>query len=184
MNPKRSRFIDEYLIDLNASQAAIRAGYSKATAGQAGARLLKNVQIQEEIEQKRALLEQKTGITQQSVLKELAKIAFSDTRKLYDQDGALKAITELDDDTAASLSGVETDTVTKGEDEAAVRVVTRKVRRWDKVKALELIGKQLGMFVEQVEHSGNMTVVFDDPTQRPEQVNGYHRKPSIKHSAD
>lgn len=188
LTPKKRRFINEYLIDLNAAQAAIRTGYSKRTARAAGARLLTDVDVAAGIKAAQAALAERTAITQDKVIRELAKIGFSDCRKLYDQFGNLKPIHELDDDAAAALAGIETEQKASREtddDESDQVILTtvRKVKRWDKVRALELLGKQLGMFVEHVEHSGNLTCVFRDPTERPPQMNGYHRKPAL-HDGD
>ena len=83
LTAKQQRFCDEYLIDLNATQAAIRAGYSKRTAAASAARLLRNVKVQEYISEKQKEIEKRTEVTQDMVIKELAKIAFLDIRKLY-----------------------------------------------------------------------------------------------------
>ena len=76
MTDKQKKFVDEYLIDLNATQAAIRAGYSPKTANEQGARLLTNVSVQHYLEQKQAVIDRRTGISQERVVRELAKIAF------------------------------------------------------------------------------------------------------------
>jgi phage terminase small subunit len=180
LSPKRRRFIQEYLIDLNGTQAATRAGYAAGSADVTAARLLGDARVKQEIERKQAEIAMKMAITQEKVLRELAKIGFSDVRKLYDEHGNLRPIHELDDETAACLAGVETESKScktgDEEDEDAQVIVTtvRKVKRWDKVRALELIGKQIGMFVEQHEFTGNFTFVFRNPTERPA---NYHRKP-------
>lgn len=76
LTEKQKRFCDEYLIDLNATQAAIRAGYSARTANEQGARLLANVSVQEYIARKMAERSRRTGVNQDRVVLELAKIAF------------------------------------------------------------------------------------------------------------
>lgn len=125
LNAKQRRFVDEYLIDLNATQAAIRAGYSKKTARQIGERLLSNVDIQAEITKKQRKRSNRTEITQDRVLKELARIGFSDIRKavkwgetqlrIADSETgeaeayhglALISSDEIDDDTAAAIAEV------------------------------------------------------------------------------
>lgn len=84
---------------------AVRAGYSAKTANEQGARLLANVSVRSAIEDAMKARESRTEITQDRVLQELARIAFFDLRKLYREDGSLKAMHELDDDAAAVLSG-------------------------------------------------------------------------------
>ena len=76
LTAKQKRFRDEYLIDLNATQAAIRAGYSSKTANEQGARLLANVSVQEAIAKATAERSKRTGISQDRVIQELARIAF------------------------------------------------------------------------------------------------------------
>ena len=102
LRPKQQRFIAEYLVDLNARQAAIRAGYSKATANSAGHRLLKNVDVSAALEAAMAERQIRREITADRVLRESAKIAFLDARKFFPPDGSLMPVHEPDDDAAAS----------------------------------------------------------------------------------
>lgn len=158
--PKQERFVEEYLIDLNATQAATRAGYSARTANEQGARLLANVSVRSAIEKAKAARSERLHITQDRVLQELARIAFFDLRKLYREDGSLKAMHELDDDAAAVLAGVDV-VETKGNaqigGEDGIRHIpefVKKAKVFDKNTALTLAMKHLGMLTEKVEHSG------------------------------
>src|SRR5919197_2742959 len=90
LTPKQARFCAEYLIDLNATQAAIRAGYSPRTANEQGARLLAHVSIAAAISQAKQAQAERTGITADRVLQEIARLAFVDIRKLFDAEGRLK----------------------------------------------------------------------------------------------
>lgn len=150
---KQKRFVDEYLVDLNATQAAIRAGYSKKTAQEQSARLLSNVMVQQRVQDQMKAREQRTGITQDRVLQELARIAFFDIRKLYNTDGSLKRPDELDDDAAAVLSGV--DVTEMGGNDGPV-TFTKKAKVFDKTAALTLAMRHLGMLKDKVEHSGEI----------------------------
>jgi phage terminase small subunit len=85
------------------------------------------------------------------VLQELFRLASFDPRKLFHSDGTVKNIHELDDDTAACIGGVETQTDTNG-------TVTRKVKIWDKNSALEKLGKHFMLFTDRVQHSGEIDV--------------------------
>ncbi|WP_313395386.1 terminase small subunit [Pseudomonas sp.] len=156
LTAKQQRFVEEYLIDLNATQAAIRAGYSKKTANEQGSRLLANVSVSAAVAESMKSRSGRTGITQDMVLKELAKIGFSDIRKVVrwgetmvrmveaDDEGpedmvpyhglALVDSTEIDDDTAAAIAEVS-----QGRDGL-------KVKLHDKKGALVDIGRHLGMF--------------------------------------
>lgn len=107
MTPKQERFVQEYLVDLNATQAAIRAGYSAKTAGQVGAENLKKPEIQEAIQAGRARLAARVEITQERVLAEYAKIAFFDPRDVFTEQGAIKPISEWPPGAAAAISAFD-----------------------------------------------------------------------------
>ncbi len=149
ITPKQARFVDEYLVDLNATQAFIRAGYTaRGNAAEVNAaRLLRNAKIAAAIQSQKKARSTRTEITQDRVLKELARIGFFDIRKLVNADGTPKPITELDDDTAAAIAGL--DVVLIGN--AAVGVGTiLKFKISGKVAALELMGRHLALFTDKV----------------------------------
>lgn len=146
LTPKQRRFVDEYLIDLNATQAAIRAGYSPKTANEQGARLLANVSIAKAIQEARDKQQERTEITQDRVLLEYARIAFFDPRKLFHSDGSPKPIEELDADTAAALAGLEVREEFEGTGENRTFVgYTKKYKLANKLGALDSLAKHLGM---------------------------------------
>lgn len=138
LTPRQERFVDEYLIDLNATQAAIRAGYSEKTAYSMGQRLLKNVEIQSVIQKRRQDRERRTEITQDRVLQELAAIAFArGTDYASVSTGGvvgIKPTDELNDTQKAAVLSIK-------ETRNGV-----EIKLADKVGALELLGKHLGMF--------------------------------------
>ena len=148
LNEKQQRFVQEYLVDLNATQAALRAGYSAKTAYSSGPRLLGHVGVQAAITAGRQALEARTGITQERVLAELAKIGFSDIRKIFDDTGRLKLPGELDDETAGAIASIEVVTRSLGEGEVEY---IHKIKASDKRAALVDIGKHLGMFAPEKE---------------------------------
>ena len=123
LTPKQALFVDEYLRDMNATQAAIRAGYSAKTAESAGPRLLGNVRVQQAISAARERLAKKFEITRERVMLEYARLAFADPRNFFNADGTLKRVPELDDDAAASLAGFEV----MEEFEGAERIASRSV---------------------------------------------------------
>lgn len=140
-------FVAEYLIDLNATRAAIAAGYSPKTAGQQGSRLLKNVKVVTEIAAKTKARIASLEITADKVLQELAKLAFFDPRKLFNPDGSPKQITELDDDTAAGLAHLEVQELLEGTGEQKhCYGLVKKIRIADKGINLERLGKYLNLF--------------------------------------
>ena len=153
MTPKQERFVQEYLIDLNATQAATRAGYSARTANEQGARLLANVSVRLRLQEAMKERTERTHITQDRVLQELARLAFSDLRKAYKDDGSLKLPKEWDDDTAAARAGVDTTTtsVGGGDEEAPLSLATKKVKVFDKSAALTLAMRHLGLLNDKLE---------------------------------
>ena len=154
MTEAQKRFCDEYLIDLNATRA-YKVAYKRCkkdeTANVNGSKLLRNAKVKEYIAQKQAEIQKRTEITQDRVLKELAKIAFGDIRKLYTDNGALRNIVDLEDDIAGAISSLETLEKYEGYGEDRERIGdTQKVKMLDKTKALELLGRHLGIFNDKL----------------------------------
>src|SRR5437879_2160483 len=104
LTAKQQLFVKEYLVDLIATHAAIRAGYSQRNAKQIGYNLLAKPQVARAVAEAQAKRAEKLDITAERVLRELARIGFADPRKLFTEDGRLKPIGELDDETAASIA--------------------------------------------------------------------------------
>lgn len=155
---KRSRqdvFVDEYLIDLNATQAAIRAGYSVKTANEQGARLLANVSVQTKIAKAMAERSKRTGINQDRVVTELARIAFVNPQKLINPlDASIRKNATEDDLACIQSVKVKTMNGSKGSS------VEREVKLNDKMKALELLGKHLGMWNDKIDVNVAVPIVI------------------------
>lgn len=141
MNKKNQLFVQEYLKDLNATKAAIRAGYSHKTAGQIGDKLLKKAEISQALQsafQKRSI---RTQTTQDRVIEELKAIAFSGMKDVarWNASGVeLKDSNEISPEAAASVQVVEETTNQHGG--------SLKIKQHDKLRALELLGRHLGMW--------------------------------------
>lgn len=145
LTEKQRRFVDEYLIDLNATQAAVRAGYSVKTANEQGARLLVNVSIQAAISEQMAQRSRRTGVNQDRIVLELAKIAFLKMTDVVDSQGRIKDGASEDDlSCIESIKYKHSDTETGSSTE-------REVKAASKLKALELLGKHLGMWNDKLE---------------------------------
>lgn len=142
LTDKQKRFVAEYLVDLNATAAAKRAGYSEKTACEQAARLLANVKVQAAVQEAKQARQKRTEITQDMVLRETAKLAFFDIRKMFGKDGKPLNISELDADTAAALVGLDVQDVSDNDGDYVGFV--KKYKMADKIKALELLGKHLG----------------------------------------
>ena len=108
LTDKQEKFCQEYIIDLNGTQAAIRAGYSQKTAQAISTENLSKPLIQNYLASLKKSASERTQITSDMVLRELGIVAFIDLRKFYGEDGRLLAVSDLPDDAAASLGGIET----------------------------------------------------------------------------
>ncbi len=160
LTEKQNIFADEYLVDLNATRA-YKAAYprikSDDTAAAAGARLLRNVKVAEYIQKRMDDRAKRTEITQDKVLRELAKLGFFDIRKLFDENGKPLDIVSLDNETAACIAGLDVMDIYDGSgDDKEFTGYIKKYKVADKLKALELLGKHLGMFKDKVELSGQV----------------------------
>lgn len=154
LTAKQQSFVEEYLIDLNATQAAIRAGYSAKTANEIGAENLAKPSIRAAVDA--ALLErtQKTKIDANWVLERLAAEAEADIADLYEPDGALKPVHEWPKIWRQGLvAGVDVEEITV---EGVKMGEVRKIKLSDRVKRLELIGKhvRVNAFQDVVQHKG------------------------------
>ena len=145
LTKKQQLFVDEYLIDLNATQAAIRAGYSVDTAREIGCEYLTKPNIQQAIAEHMAERSKRTGINQDRVVLELAKLAFVKMTDVVDSQGRIKN-TATDDD----LSCIESIKYKESDNEFGGSV-EREVKISSKLKALELLGKHLGMWNDKLD---------------------------------
>ena len=154
LTEKQQRFVEEYLIDLNATQAAIRAGYSAKTADQQGSRMLANVKVQQAVSEAMAKRSKRTGVNQDRVVLELARIAFVKMTDIVDDEGRIKQ--DANDDDLACIESVkyknsESDTGSSEE---------REVKIGSKLKALELLGKHLGMWNDKLDVNITQPIVI------------------------
>jgi phage terminase small subunit len=150
--------VSEYLKDSNATQAAIRCGYSAKSANVNGPRLLVNAGIAAAIAEAQAKRLGRLDITADRVLREVANLAFSDVRAWFDENGALLPIHELPDNVAAALGSIEVQRqrTTRGE-EVTVEEHVIKVKAWDKVRSLDMLMRHLALYKDKLEHSGDVT---------------------------
>lgn len=157
MTKKQKRFVEEYLIDLNATQAAIRAGYSPDSARDIGCENLTKPNIKAAIDRAMAEMSRRTGINQDRVIQEIAKLAFLNPVDVIDMDEATVRGEAHRDDTAC-IASVKVKNIPT--DDGAI--TEREVKTYDKLKALELLGKHLGMFTDRVKVDGGVPVVLYD----------------------
>lgn len=155
LTPLQRLFCYEYMVDLNAGEAAKRAGYSAASASSIAHDLFKIpavVQRIEELMEKRA---SKIEVSAEKVLAEIAKIAFVDIRDLFTEDGDIKPVSEWNETLAASVAGLEIEALFEGFGQDRQEIgKTKKIKMNDKLKALELLGRHLVLFKDKIEVGG------------------------------
>lgn len=153
LNQKQAVFCQEYLIDLNAKQAAIRAGYSQKTAEVQASRLLSLAKVQAEVQRLLSERQERTQVTADRVVQELARIAFADVRQVaqwnYSRVGLVPS-DQVPDDAAAAIG------------EIGMTQHGPRIKMLNKQPALELLGKHLGMFKEREADSDEPLPWIDD----------------------
>ncbi len=159
LTAKQHMFCREYLIDLNATQAAIRAGYSEKTANRIAAQLLSKLDIQNRIAELKSERNDRMSIDADYVLRRLVEIDQMDVLDILKDDGGLKPISEWPKVWRTTLSGLDISTTITNFDETTLENLLKKVKWPDKVKNLELIGKHVSVmaFKEQVEQKVTAT---------------------------
>ena len=140
LSAKQELFVSWFAVDGNATQAAIRAGYSEKTAKAIGAENLAKPAIAAAIAEARAKRLERNEVTADRVLQELARIAFLDIRKLLNTDGSMKPIGEIDDDARAAIAGLELSEI-RDEDGNSIGVL-KKIKIADKLAALDKLARQ------------------------------------------
>src|SRR3954463_8634200 len=153
LNDRQARFVAEYQADLNATQAAVRAGYSARSAYSTGERMLRNAEVAAAIAEAQAARSKRTEVTADRVVLELARVAFGDPRRVmsWGPGGVrLRPSAELADEEAAIVAEVAETTTKEG---GSLRVKTV-----DKLGALRLLGAHLGMFAEKVDMRATVSV--------------------------
>ncbi len=158
MNDKHRRFVAEYRKDLNATQAAIRAGYSPKTAHSQGPRLLENVEIAELLKETTSQQLEKADLSATRTLEEMRRLAFSNVQDLFDANGDMVPIHKLTREQAACISSLEVimKNATSG-DGKIDRVL--KIKVWDKPKVMEMLGKHFALLTERVHHTADDALV-------------------------
>lgn len=157
LTPQQQRFVEEYILDpVSQTKAALRAGYSGEHVSTTASRLMKHPLVKEAIEEHQKEAAGKLGITQQRILQELSALAFSNLQDVMatNDDGTTTVnISSLPRSVASALQ--ELSITEKG---GKVKSRTAKATLANKLAALQLIGKHLGMFTEKVEHTGTLTL--------------------------
>ena len=168
LTPKQRLFVQEYLIDLNATQAALRAGYSVNNSHKIGSQLLDNPRIKQAIELAMYERELRTKVTQDRVIQELAKIAFINPTDVVGAYDASLHNGDAREDTAA-ISSIRVKRLPTREGFG----VEREIKLHDKIRALELLGKHLRLFNDKLNITADAVVrIVDDLSDSKDDVTG------------
>lgn len=160
LTSKQVQFIAEYLKDLNATQAAIRAGFSKRTARAIGCEYLTKPDIAAAIQAGQIKKLEKAELTAERVLEEIRRLSFSDLRELFDETGNLRPIHTLTQAQAACIASLEVvkKNLTAGDGQMDTVI---KLKVWDKTRSLEMLAKHFALLTEKVEHSGGIKIIHE-----------------------
>ncbi len=175
MTPMQERFAREYLIDHNAMQAALRAGYSPDCAQGSSFEFLEHPEIKPIIAKYAKKQAVKLELTAEKVLGELSRIAFFNPKSLYDSEGKLKNIEEIEDDAAICITSIEEEEIFDGYGKDRKRIGRlKKIKLASKIDALDKLGKHLKLFndtvdinitvglAERLQAARNRTVTLDN----------------------
>lgn len=190
MTPKQERFVAEYLVDLNATQAAIRAGYPARSAGSVGFENLKKPEIAAAISGRQAVqlrvvnLESptmpsdlhvvkvaKAELTAARTLEEMRRLAFSDPRQFFDEHGNLKQIHQLSDEEAACIASVEVVIKNAAAGDGHTDTIY-KIKLWDKPRVMEMVAKHFRLISDHVEVTGSVELLARLDTWKQRQLVG------------
>lgn len=167
LTEKQEKFCNEYLVDLNASGAARRAGYSQGSDSAIGWENLRKPEIQARINELRELMGKSFNITRERIAQEYARIAFFDIRKIHTVDGAILPVNQFGDDEAAAVAGIEVYEEATRDDsgENFTSGTVKKIKVTDKRAALDSLVKLMGYAEpdkQKIEHSGELGIVWNE----------------------
>ncbi len=164
INDQQALFAREYLKDLNATKAAIRAGYSPASARDTGPKLLKSPAVKDEVARLGAYRASSADVSADVILRELHRLATFNTAEMFDSHGNLKPPKDWTPEMSASVASFEVVARNLSAGDGSTDTIN-KVRLYDKTRALELLAKHLSLLIDRVEHTGTIQIQWlDGPT--------------------
>lgn len=163
LTAKQKLFCNQYLIDLNGTKAAIRSGYSKKTARQIATVTLSKDYIQAYISELQAELALKAKLTPEMVIAELQKVGFSNIQDFLEEGNSITDISQIPREVAASVKSIKKSVTEWGSGDDAGTKTTTTFEIYDKLSALEKIGRHLGIFeADNKQKSATITVNIDE----------------------
>ena len=159
LNPRQKAFVHEYLIDLNGTQAAIRAGYAPGSAKETASEILTYPNVAAAIERGKAQRLSRVNMTADTVLKEMTLLSHSSVDHYYiDDEGQVRLAEGAPDGAMGAIQSIKRRTTVRtegrGEDAHVVKTYDVELRLWDKPTPLKLMGRHVGLFPDRMEHTG------------------------------
>jgi len=157
VTPKQQRFVSEYLANgLNATRAAISAGYSEKTAKSQGARLLTNVDIASAVGLKTEKALVKADLSVEKTLDFVARMAFFDVKDLFEDDGSLKLIKDMSPEARTVIAGLEVTELFDGETGEQKHAIglLKKIKLSDRRGALDMLMRYHALYHDKLAHTG------------------------------
>ena len=155
LNPKQQRFVDEFCVDLNATQAYIRAGYAPKAAAVNASILIRNNKIASAIAERKAQQLEKNDLSAVRILEELRRLATVDVRSFLRPDGILKPMSEWTPEQGAAVSSMEVIIKNAAAGDGITDTI-HKFKLWDKPRSLEMLAKHFALLTEQMQHRGEV----------------------------
>jgi len=169
LTPKQARFVDEYLKDLNATQAAIRAGYSNKAPEVAGSILLSNYKVQQAVQKGRDKLQAKAEVTQEWVLERYKRLIEFHLDDIYDEEGNLKPLSQIPKNALYAIQSFKNmkskSTSTSKQGEKTTEMFLQDIKFPNKRETLDSLARHLGMFEKDNEQGGGGKFNFNAPVQ-------------------
>lgn len=155
LTPQQALFCAEYVIDSNGKRAAIAAGYAKKGAEVAASNLLRQAKVQETVDMLVQAMAARSLATADRVFHELSRIALSDPKELFSEDGILRKMADIPEDLRRAIASVEVDEIWKGKGDSRELVGhTSKIKLWSKTAALETLASALQLVSKRLEVTG------------------------------
>ena len=167
---KEKLFVHEYLTDKRGKDSAIRAGYSEKTAVKIAAELLQKPHIRGWLDERIVEKCEQLDVTVERIVQELALVGFQNLAGAFNADNSLKSIADMPESIQRVISGIDIDELFEGRGEEREHIgYTKKLRSFNKIDALKLLGQHLKMFTQKIEVSDRPMVHVKDMTGRKKQ---------------
>lgn len=186
LTPRQERFVEEYMIDSNATQAAIRAGYAVKGAEVTGCKLLRVPKVQALVDQKRTALAKRTEVSAERVIAEYCKIAFADMKDYVTIETATGNVrldfSKIPMGGTAAIAEITQEEFTDGVGQEAREVKRTKFKLYDKLRALDALAKHLGLFVDRSEEELTGEIIIRVIREAPPPLVDVRSKVVVNHA--